>query len=54
MFAAVAAFVITRDAAIGYFLRSLPEYAHVATGLVGFGVSSIAYGLARLWLRRLP
>jgi nitrate reductase gamma subunit len=54
MFAAVAAFTITRDAVFEFFSHRLPEYAYTSTTLAGFAVAAVAYGLATLWLRRLP
>lgn len=54
MFAAVAAFLITRDVTFGFFRHTLPDWAYTATVLAGLAVSAVAYGLAVLWLRRLP
>lgn len=54
MFAAVAAFLITRDVTFGFFRQTLPDWAYTATLLAGLAVSAVAYGLAVLWLRRLP
>lgn len=54
MFAAVAAFLITRDATFGFFRQALPDRAYTATVLAGFAVSAVAHGLAMVWLRRLP
>ena len=54
MFAAVAAFLITRDATFGFIRQALPDRAYTATVLAGLAVSAVAYGLAVLWLRRLP
>jgi hypothetical protein len=54
MFAAVAAFLLTRDAVFGYFRHALPDWAYRATTLAGLAAAAVAYGLATLWLRRLP
>lgn len=54
MFAALAAFLVTRDVTFGFFMRTLPGWAYTATVLAGLAVSAVAYGLAVLWLRRLP
>lgn len=54
MFAAVAAFLITRDVTFGFFTQTLPDWAYTATVLTGLAVSALAYSLAVLWLRRLP
>ncbi|MGX9889001.1 hypothetical protein [Streptomyces sp. NPDC002276] len=54
MFAAVAAFLLTRDATFGYFRHALPYWAYRATTLTGLAAAAVAYGLATLWLRRLP
>ena len=54
MFAAVAAFLITRDVTFGFFRQTLPDWAYTAMVLAGLAVSVVAYGLAVLWLRRLP
>ncbi|MFJ9097660.1 hypothetical protein [Streptomyces sp. LUP47B] len=51
MFAAVAAFLITRDVTFGFFRQTLPDRAYTATVLAGLAVSAVAYGLAVLWLR---
>ncbi len=34
--------------------NTLPDGAYTATVLAGLAVSAVAYGLAVLWLRRLP
>ncbi|MFF0013478.1 hypothetical protein [Streptomyces sp. NPDC005374] len=54
MFAAVAAFLLTRDVTFGFFMQTLPDWAYRATVFTGLAVSAAAYGLALLWLRRLP
>lgn len=54
MFAALAAFLITRDATFGFFRHTWPDRAYTATVLTGLAVSAVAYGLAVSWLRRLP
>jgi hypothetical protein len=54
MFAAVAAFLITRDVTFGFLRQSVPDWAYTATLLAGLAASAVAYGLALLWLRRLP
>ncbi len=54
MFAALAAFLVTRDVTFGFFMRTLPDWAYEATFFTGLPVSAVAYGLAVLWLRRLP
>ncbi|MER6243560.1 hypothetical protein [Streptomyces griseorubiginosus] len=53
-FAALAAFLLTRDATFGYFWRTLPDHAYTVTFLVGLAVSAVVYGLAGWWLRQLP
>jgi hypothetical protein len=53
-FAAVAAFAFTRDVTFGFFRQTLPDWAYTATFLAGLAVSAVAYGLALLWIRRLP
>ncbi|MFJ5303971.1 hypothetical protein [Streptomyces sp. NPDC088350] len=54
LFAAFAAFLLTRDATFGYFRHALPDWAYRATALTGLAVAAVTYGLATLWLRRLP
>jgi len=54
MFAALAAFLLTRDVVFGFYWRTLPDWAYTATFLTGLPVSAVAYALARLWLGRLP
>lgn len=54
MFAALSAFLVTRDVTFGFFMRSLPDWAYEATIFTGLAVSAVAYGLALWWLRRLP
>lgn len=53
-FAAVAAFALTRDVTFGFFRQQMPDRAYTATILAGLAVSAVAYGLAVLWIRRLP
>jgi hypothetical protein len=54
MFAAVAAFAFTRDLTFGLFRQQLPDWAYTATALAALAMSAVAYGLAVLWIRRLP
>jgi len=54
MFAAAAAFLLTRDATFGYFRHALPDWAYRATTLTGLAAAAVAYGIATLWLRLLP
>lgn len=53
-FAAIAAFLITRDVTFEPFRQMLPGWAYTATVLTGLAVAAIAFGVAKLWLRRLP
>ena len=54
LFAAFAAFLLTRDATFGFFRHELPRRAYTSTTLAGLAVAAVAYGLSLLWLRRLP
>ncbi|WP_405839994.1 hypothetical protein [Streptomyces sp. NBC_01518] len=54
LFAAFAAFLLARDVTFDYFRHALPDWAYRASGLVGLAAALAAYGLAALWLRRLP
>ncbi|MFJ9894897.1 hypothetical protein ACIQPR_16420 [Streptomyces sp. NPDC091280] len=54
LFAAFAAFLLTRDITFDYFRHALPDWAYTASGLTGIAASIVAYPLAARWLRRLP
>jgi hypothetical protein len=54
MFAAVAAFALTRDIAFEPIRQMLPDWAYTATTTVGLVVAVGAYCVALLRLRRLP